>query len=150
MAAGDLVVADFQIEVRATLMGPGSNYRLDYERLQAYTPMGQQSGKYVEVPLGSGDGSYGGVDRDGPLTFQFPLYFQGTAAAAGNAIKEMRTVWAKSSTDIPMYHQIPGTVGKFYVNGRPRPVGINAQFIEFGKVLFLCTFVALNPTITEV
>ena len=149
MPAGDLVVSDYQLELRTTLMGYGSSYPIDHERMNSYTPLGDQAYKNQDVELKHGDGSYGGSDRLGPLAFTFPLYFQGTASTAASAIQTMRTTWAPSTSDLPLYHQIPG-VGKFYVNGRPRGVQVDARDLEFGRVLFVAFFVALDPTITEV
>lgn len=149
MPAGDLVVSDYQLELRTTLMGYGSNYRIDHQRAQSYTPLGDQGVKNQDVELVHDDGAYAGQELLGTLSFTFPLYFQGTAANAALAIQTMRTVWAPSSTDLPLYHQIPG-VGKFYVNGRPRGVNVDSRDIEFGTVRFLAFFVAHDPTITEV
>ena len=149
MPAGDLVVANGQIELRTTLMGPSSDFDIDYERMGSYTPLGDQAYKNADVNLAHDDGSYAGQDFKGPLSFTFPLYFQGTQSQAGSAILTMRTTWAPSTSDLPLYHQIPG-VGKFYVNGRPRGCNVDARDIEFGRVRFICLFVATDPTITEV
>lgn len=149
MAAGDLVVSNFQIEVRTTLMGYGSNFPIDHDRASAYTPLGTPSYKTRDVVLDLGDGSYAPADRLGPLMFTFPLYFQGTSANAALAIQTMRTVWAPASADIQLFHQIPG-VGKFYVWGRPRGLSEDARNLEFGTMRWLATFVALTPTYTEV
>lgn len=149
MPAGDLVTDDYQIELRTTLMGYDSDFPIDHDRAGSYTPLGDQAYKNQDVNLVHDDGAYAGQDFKGPLTFTFPLYFQGTQSQAGTAIQTMRTTWAPSTSDLPLYHQIPG-VGKFYVNGRPRGCNVDARGLEFGRVLFICMFVATDPTITEV
>lgn len=152
MAAGDLVVADYQIELRATLMGDGSNYPLDFDQRQQWMPLGEGSTKTADVELLHANGSYGSDDFDGPLVFNFPFIIDATThATAETRAKTLReTVWATSSTDIPLYQKLPG-IGKFYVMGRPRkPYVENRSEAQFGTIRVLATFVALDPTITYV
>lgn len=148
MPAGDLVVADWQYEIRTTLMGDGSDFPLDRDRRRSYTPLGDVSVKAQDVVLSSGDGSYAGADRKGPRIFTLPLVYVGTSANCGLAIQTMETAWAPSTTDITLHGRIPG-VGKFVVNGRPRGLAVDFANMDFGEIRFLATFVALDPTYTE-
>lgn len=147
MPAGDLVVSDYQFEIRTTLLGDGSSYPLDHS-----APIGGIGNqvKIQDVDLRHGDGSYGGTDRKAARVITIPILIKGTASAVGSAFKTLNdTTWALSTTDIPLYLQLPG-IGKFYVNGRPRGVDEDLRWIDVGLIRCLLTFIALDPTVTYV
>ena len=148
MAAGDLVVADWQYELRTTLMGDGSDFPIDRARRSSFTPLGSVSVKSRDVDLVSGEGMYAGTDRLGSRTFTLPLFYEGTTANCGLAIQTMETAWAASATDIVFYGRIPG-VGKFHISGRPRNLTVDFADMDFGVIRFLGVFVAPDPTYTE-
>lgn len=144
MAAGDLVVADFTYEIRTTLFGAGTNYKIDDENIAG---LGTAPVRSADVELFHEDGSYGSPDTYGPRVILLPLLFNGTASQVGGWVKTWQTtLWVKTSTDIPLYLQLPG-YGKFYVNGRPRGFDVDLTNLKFGLVTAEATFVALDPTI---
>lgn len=145
MAAGDLVVADFQAEIRTTLFGDGTNYGIDFKNIEG---LGTAPVRSTDVELDQADGSYGSPDVYGPRVIIIPIVFEGTPSNVGSWAKTWQTTtWAKSSTDIPLYMQLPG-FGKFHVNGRPRGFDVDITRIGFGIITAEATFVALDPTIT--
>lgn len=145
MPAGSLIAADYQLELRATLMGDGTNYPLRSDR--TIDGLGVPNAKTADVELDQADGSYGSPDYLGVRVLLIPFVFEGTPSQVGGWIKDMHTVWAPSTTDIPLYMQLPG-FGKFHVNGRPRGFDADIQRIQFGIATAEATFVALDPTIT--
>lgn len=146
MAAGDLVVADWQLELRTLLHGPASLYIVDRDR-GAYKGLGVPPVKAKSVPLDGADGSYGAPEflSSRVITAAF-IIKASTPAAAMNALTAINTAWASSTTDIPLYLRLPGW-GKFHVNGRPRGVDEDISRAALGIIPLLCTFEALNPTI---
>lgn len=147
--AGELVVADYTFEVRATLLGFGTSYEISGRA--SIGGLGTPPTKTADLDLADADGSYAGRDRRASRVITIPLEIVGTPAAAGAALKTLtETIWAPSAIDIPLYMQLPG-FGKFYVKGRPRgPVDPDLSSIHFGIINVLVTFVAPNPTITYV
>ena len=145
MAAGDLVVADYMGELRATAFGDGTNYGFDWKNIDG---LGVPAAKTADVELDQADGSYGSPDYLGVRTLLIPFRFDtGTPSAVGGYAKTFQTtVWVPSTTDIPLYLQLPG-FGKFYVNGRPRGFDIDINQIGFGIITAEATFVCLDPTI---
>lgn len=147
MPAGDLVIADFTYEIRTTLFGDGTNYLVDDENIEG---LGTAPVRTADVDLFHEDGSYGSPDTYGPRVILIPLLFRGTASQVGGWVKTWQTtIWAKSSTDIPLFMQLPG-YGKFSVEGRPRGFDPDLRYLKFGLVTAEATFVALDPTITYV
>lgn len=146
MPAGDLVVSDWQFEVRTTLIGEGSDYGLEEPNVAGLGA----ARKTQMVDLKHDDGAYAGDSLDDVRVITIPVVIEDTASDAGTAFKTLvQTVWAKSSTDIPLYGQMPG-YGKFYVNGRPGPVDEDLSRAHFGIIRCLLTFVCPDPTITFV
>lgn len=147
MPAGDLVVADWTYEIRTTLFGDGTNYKVDDANIDG---LGVAPVRTADVDLEQADGAYGSPDWYGPRVILIPLIFNGSASDVGGWLKTWQTtIWVKSTTDIPLYMQLPG-YGKFYVNGRPRGFDPDVRFLKFGLVTAEATFVALDPTITYV
>ena len=149
MPAGDLVIADYTFELRTTLMGDGTNYQLGPlgERVDGLFDVPQA--KSADVELHHEDGAYGSPDYVGVRVITIPFYLEGTPSDVGGWAKTLHTVWAPSTTDIPLYFQWPG-FGKGYVNGRPRSLRVDARFSHFGQITAQAMFVALDPTITYV
>ena len=147
MPAGDLITADWQIELRTTLMGAGTNYEFDPAGLAGF---GVPPVKDADVDLDGAHGSYASQDFNGPrvITVSFDIA-QTTAAAALTRLKELNVVWAPSTVDLPCHFRLPGW-GRFSVVGRPRGLDEKLGQAEFGRVLAMATFVANDPTITYI
>ena len=149
MPAGDLVVADWTLELRTTLMGDGTNYALGPAEQVNIGGLGVPAPKTADVDLYHEDGAYGSPDYMGVRIIDVPFLLLGTPAQVGGWVKDLHTVWAPSTTDIPLYMQLPG-FGKFYVNGRPRGFDADLTNLQFGQVKGVGYFTALDPTITYV
>lgn len=146
MPAGDLVVADYQLELRTTLMGAGTSYKIGP---QGIAGLGEPNVKTSDTELAHADGSYLGRDYLEPrtITVDFSLVAS-TPAAAGVLLVNLKTVWAKSeATDLALHFRLPG-IGKKVVTGRPRGLVEDTTAIKFGFVRALATFYCGNPTIS--
>lgn len=138
-------MADYTAEVRTTLFGDGTNYGIDFKNIDG---LGVPQAKTADVELEQADGSYGSPDYLGVRVILLPLVFDGTPSQVGGWLKTWQTtLWAPSTTDIPLYLQLPG-LGKFHVNGRPRGLDADISRIGFGTITAEATFVCLDPTIT--
>lgn len=146
MAAGDLVVADNQVELRVTLMGDTTNYGMGPLGKAHVTGLGVPQAKVADVELWHEDGAYGSPDYVGVRIITVPFLLVGTAAQAGGWAKDLNTAWAPSTSDIPLYMQLPG-YGKLYVNGRPRGFDADLTNLQFGIVEGTGYFTALDPSI---
>ncbi len=148
MAAGDLVVAAYQLELRTTLMGAGTSYKIGP---QGISGLGEPNVKTSDTDLSHDDGTYLGRDYLEPriITVDFSLVGS-TAAAAGTLLVGLKAIWVKSeATDLPLHFQLPG-IGKKVVTGRPRGLVEDTTQIRFGFVRALATFFCGDPTITSV
>lgn len=142
MPAGDLVVADYQFELRLLLMGYGTSYEIGPGPISGF---GQPRYKTADVEMMHADGSYGAADYKGSRTIRIPIdIVRSTAALAVTAFDALVTAWAPSATDIPLYFRLPYW-GKKYVNGRPRGLTDDFSQLEFGVIRALATFEALDP-----
>lgn len=145
MAAGDLVVADWQVELRTTLMGATTAIEIDRTR-------GGISGLFdeaVELPESAyvhAPGSFIGMAREGARTATFALEITGTATTALTALETMRTVWKAGTAVEPLHFRVPG-YGKSYVNGWPAGVIADTTTMDFGVISLLATFRITDPTI---
>ncbi|MEO7836978.1 MAG: hypothetical protein ABIS21_04995 [Acidimicrobiales bacterium] len=149
MPAGDLVTVDWTVELRATLMGATTIYRLAMGGA-AIGGLGVPGVKATDLDLTDQAGAYGGRDRNGVRVVTVPLVIRtASASSAMVGVSAMNATWAPSTSDIPLYFRLPG-FNKFYVNGRPRGLDVDLKDMQFGIVRCLGTFVALTPTITYV
>lgn len=148
MPAGDLVVADYQAELRATLMGASSNYQIAPPGIAG---LGLPPVKSADTELGHADGSVAADDFRGVRVITIPLIIGGdsaiSASTAMTRFTTLLTAWAPSTSDIPLYIRLPGW-GKFHVNGRPRGLDEDLSQLKNGLINVLATFHALDPTIT--
>lgn len=146
MPAGDLVVSDYQFEIRSTLLGYGTDYEMERPGPQG---LGNRV-KDQDVDLRHDDGSYAGTDRLESRVLTIPIEIAGTASAAGAAFKTLNdTTWAPSATDLQLHMQLPG-LGKFSVYGRPRGVLEDMTNADFGIIRCQLYFKMNDPTITYV
>lgn len=147
MPAGDLVVADWQVEVRALLTGAGTSYPLGEEGIDG---LGEPEAKTHDVDLGHAMGAYLGRDYAARRTITIPYLVEGTTPAnAGTLFVSLRTAWATSETDIPLHLRLPG-FGKLLVNGRPRGLLCDASKQKHSLIRAFATFVCGDPTMTVV
>lgn len=147
MPAGDLVVADFQVELRTTLTGDGTPYALGPDGISGLGEPGIKSG--TDTNLDHADGSYLGRDftEDRIITVDYSLKNTSTAHA-GELLVDLKTMWAKSeATDLELWLQLPG-IGKFGVVGRPRGLMEDTRLIKHGYVRALATFFCGAPAMT--
>lgn len=146
MPAGDLVTLNRQIELRATLMGTNSDVPIDGDRggvegLLSYVV------KQTETEYGHADGAFAGDAYEGPRTVTAALLAIGTtAAAAGAAVSSLRSVWAKSDTDLPLWFQVEG-FGKGYVMGRPLGITPVESYFGTDTIPVLAMFRITDPTV---
>ena len=147
MAAGDLVVQDWQIELRARLMGDASAIIVDSDRggLGGLLDLVTEE---PEMPYAHQKGSFIGDSREVARTVTAALVTDAATAAAANLlIWEMRTIWAGSNTDEQLWFQLPG-IGKGYVVGRPKGiVPLPAKTVLSGAQPFMATFRLGDPTV---
>lgn len=146
MPAGDLVVADWTLELRATLMGDGTNYEIDRRR-GAIGGLLDSVVKQPESEFAHADGSFAADGFNAARTATFALVvFGATPTAVGDNLETMLTVWGPSTTDLPLYFQVPG-FGKRYVNGRPLGLEVDYSTPDFGLIPILASFRITDPTI---
>lgn len=140
MAAGDLVVADWQLELRTTLMGATTDYVIDRDA-GGVGGLLDVAVKMPETDYAHADGSFAAEGYQAARTITVPLVLDGFAA-----LSTMQTVWAPSTTDLPLYFRIPD-IGKKYVNGRPLGLVADTALAAMGAIRVLCSFRATDPTI---
>lgn len=148
MAAGDLVVAPYQFELRTTLMGDGTIYGLDRSG-GGVSGLFDDPAKFAETEYLHADGSFIGEQHNGARTASLALKIQGdTETATWAGLSAMRTIWAPDATAaVPLYFQFP-SIGKKYVNGWPLGlVGVDISMAVFKQIRVLASFRITDPTI---
>ena len=145
MPAGDLVVNDWEIELRATLMGGSTVYAIDRAR-GAIGGLFDVVVKQPETDYAHAAGAFVGDSFAAARTLTVALELGGTAVEAGDGVEVMQTTWAPSSTDLPLYFKVPG-FGKRYVNGRPAGLVVDYKNADFGLIPMLASFRITDPTI---
>lgn len=146
MAAGDLVVANYQLELRATLFGASTIYQTDPT---GWKGLGSPPVKSADTQYDGQDGSAGAPDFLDVRVLTFPFEILGaTPDDAFNALQDLSVAWApaRDGVNLPLYFQVPGW-GKVFVNGRPRGVDDDAAQAKSSTIHALCRFDALDPTI---
>lgn len=120
MAAGDLVTQAGQIELRATLMGTGTDFTIHRTRGGVRGLRGGDM-KVAESEYAHADGSFIGETYRASRTITVALLIRGATTAATNAnVDAMDALWNYPTTaDEPLYLWLPGMSGKRHVNGRP-------------------------------
>lgn len=146
MAAGDLVVADFHLEVRGKLHGPGTG--LDWDRdAGGWTGLGHPGTKPGDFDLDDADGT----DQSAPdlltdRTLTFPVVWHGTPAEVMTELSALTAAWTVSDEILPLYGRLPGW-GRFHVLGKTRGIAEDLSLLASGEGAGLLTFVAGDPTI---
>lgn len=143
MPAGDLVVANYQLELRGLLMGKDSSYRLT----GPVEGLGRAPTKSADEPLDQQAGSVGGPDHPDVRIITVPLGIRAASDAAAVALLDsLMTAWAEAAAAIPLYFRWPHW-GKFHFNGFPRGLVDSAPDLPVANTIdVLATFMALDPT----
>lgn len=146
MAAGDLVTADYHLEIRTTLFGKGVNgLWLDQDHIAG---LGVPDTKTQDSDLAGQDGFYAGPDfLAGRMLTIAVIVKAASQSALGTNLQTLNTAWAPSATDIPLYLRIP-EFGKFHVNGRPRGHAPSMHLSRRGVFRTVLRFDCPDPTIT--
>jgi hypothetical protein len=146
MADGDLIDGDRQIELRSTLMGAEPPYIIDGDGgavrgLFAYIT------SQAETAWAHADGSFIGEQTEAARDVTAALLACGdTSAEAGEALGVMRTVWAKSTTEVELWFQVDG-IGKGYVIGWPQGITPDESWFGTDTIPLLARFRVTDPTI---
>lgn len=143
MPAGDLLTADWQVELQGLLMGAGTSYRIAPPGVQG---LAVPSVKSNDTNLAHTHGSYAGKDYYGPRLITVPLRWGGAGqATAMNNLATLVDAWEPVAADVEIWFRWPGW-GEFYFVGRPRGCEESPALLKAGEMAAMCTFVALDPT----
>jgi hypothetical protein len=140
MPAGDLITQPWQLELRATLMGAGTDVVIDRER-GAVGGLFDIEAKQAETEYAHAPGSFSGDSFEAARTVTVALALDGFAA-----LSTMRATWAPSSADLELWFQLPD-IGKGYVVGRPIGLVVDSETAAFGLLSALASFRITDPTI---
>ncbi|MEJ7763888.1 MAG: hypothetical protein WKF86_00165 [Acidimicrobiales bacterium] len=144
MPAGDLVIADNQLELRTVLSGFGTSFPIAFENLSG---LGVPEAKTSDIEFGHAPGAYLGRDYSEVRIITVPYVLRGTPLSVGANFRTLCVMWAVSETNLPLHARLPG-LGKFTVTGRPRGLVDDLTQLNIGVVRALATFVCGDPTIT--
>lgn len=150
MPAGDLLTADYQVEIRGLLTGVGTNFLIGDEGISG---LGDVDVKSSDTDLAHADGVYLGRDHNGPRTITVPYLIRkpGDPATAGSLFYgTLRPAWIKSeATDLELHLRLPG-VGHLKAVGRPRGLVSDLTRQKFGLIRAFATFYCGDPTLTVI
>lgn len=139
MAAGDLVVADHQCEVRTTLFGATSN--IEWVGVEG---LDDQEVKVADLDL-TGDGMGPGIDRLAARTVVNTFQIRNaTPATLETHLGTFKTAWSLGATTT-FHFRLRGT--KHYLNGRTRRYTVDQSKTKFGLIRITAEFYATDPTI---
>lgn len=114
MAAGDLINADYQAELRTTLMGPTSNYPIT-----GIAGISVADIVKYDLPKLLADGVFQGSHFYASRVVTLTMNVVGTTEAnLQSRMDTLETAWAKSTSDIYFVLRLP-TWGKKRLAGRP-------------------------------
>lgn len=144
MPAGDLITADFQVELQGVLMGNGAISIAERQ----LSGLGNPSAKTADVDLANATGAYGSPDYLPARVITIPMSVQATTpSGAWNLFRSLVTAWSPVAADVQMHVRLPG-LGHVYYSGRPRALSDDLSDLYLGWIYCLGTFVALNPVST--
>jgi hypothetical protein len=141
--AGDLITADWQVELRGTLTGAGTPFMLEPPGL---TGLGVPNPKTNDVDRMFADGMHMGRDYAGVRVVNVAYTITATAAEAGELLLELDGLWAVDNDDVELHARIPG-FGHIVLEGRPRGLLEDARGLGAGIARALATFWCGNPAI---
>lgn len=138
MTAGDLITADWQIELAGLLMGDDTPYVV-----AAFDPWAAPTARVGEVNRAGADGVIAGVDLVGGRTVTVELLLASDDVADDlEAMRALTAAWAMADADVPLVWRETG--GAMYrLEGRPRLA--DPRFSAGLPVE--CRFLATDPTI---
>lgn len=152
MPAGDLVTADYTLEIGGVLLGSGTVYDISYDR-GGIAGLGAPQAKTNDVGLAHAEGVYAGRSYPSERLITIPFSIAGaTPTATGDAYLILADLFEPTSTAAvePLYVQLPG-FGKFYVTGQPRGfLREDIRNLQYGQVEAEVIFVCPDPTITYI
>jgi len=143
MPAGDLIVADYQFELREHLAGDGCDWD-NTEQGWSDPTGGEVVGSDAQRTLA--DGVSAGFDRSGPIVFTASLWTPNCYddAEAWDLVSELREAWAPSGyADLELHMQLPG-LGHCWLLGRPRGVQVDTARIREGVAFAMVTFLGVD------
>lgn len=151
MAAGDLVVADYQLEIRALLTGCDTDYDFGPNVIMG---LGEQPPKTRDFVTVGQAGAIGAGDRRGVRIIQvdYQICQPDDVGAAITALRTLATAWQPTSDPdgLEMHFQLPG-IGHKYVVGFPR--GLDAdegpRLYLHGVVSAIAEFHAMDAVIHD-
>lgn len=113
MAAGDLISADYQAELRTTLMGPGTNFNI--------TSIDVPPAPIItnDLPKLLADGKFQGSHFKSSIVVTLVMNVSGSTMANLRAnLDTLETAWAIATSDITFVLRLPQW-GKRSLSGRP-------------------------------
>lgn len=149
MAAGDLITADWQVEIRTTLMGNGTNYPIRYIDGVSLPAIVTN-----DLPKLLADGEFQGINTYAARFVTVTFDVIGTSASnLETRIATLETAWALAgASDIEFVVRLGGTKKK--CTGRPiefdRPVITPVEAKNFRAIGGRAQFKAGNPTWTTI
>ena len=147
MAAGDLITADWQLELDGYLMGAGQTWDNDEGPWTGVVGLGVRA-KDAEYDLADGDVL--GTDTNPARLFTAPLIAHKlTVSDTFQQAEDLEALWSASATNQELHLQLPG-LGHRYLVGRPRGAAIDLALVRTGTVRALVTFKAGDPTLYTV
>lgn len=113
MPAGDLITADYQAELRTTLMGQGTNY--EFVEIDVPTPPIVTN----DVARLLGHGTFQGSHFKGSIVVTLTMIVKGTTTTTLRSnMDTLETAWAVAASDITFVLRLPQW-GKRSLSGRP-------------------------------
>lgn len=145
---GDLVVADYQIELRGKLHGPTTDIDTGEG---GWTGLGNPGAKQSKYEIDGDDGAFLGRQYLASRILTFPLVWHGTSAAdVMLELSALCVAWSpRAAVDVRLYAQLPGW-GRFYVTGKPLGISEDLTMLKSGEAAGLAQFEAGRPVITFV
>lgn len=144
MPAGDLLTADYQIEVNAVLMrgdGPGA-----YEIVSTFPDFFRLAPKPADIDL-VGDGVAFGTTWQDAVEFGWDVEIIDPAPATLQAnLMALRTAWAPADTEV--HFRIGGT--HYSMEGQPRLFRPDERNRPFGQLIVAVSFKANIHTLATV
>jgi len=149
MAAGDLLTANYQIEVDGVLYGTGATVWSNDEK--AWSGFFGSGVRDQDTTLALADGEVAATDTNPARVLTMAFTTAGanrTEAQAYTDATSLDAAW-NAGGDTVLHYQLPG-IGHCSIAGRTRGALIDMELAPQGVVRALCTFKACEPTITVV
>ena len=139
-------VSVWQGSLQGVTFGTGTNYHFASTNISG---LGVPSPKANDVNLTSGDGAYAGADLKGVRVIVIPYIVLGTSPT--NAMDNFETLaaaWEPVASDVTLELYLPGK--HVTIAGRPRGLVEDLSALKSSRVAAIGTFVALDPTMTNI